>query len=114
MVVRFYRVTIIFKSIDSTAIPANVLGQELRNMLYDQFSDSSAEECLVGNDEGIGLLKRNRHLEKHVFDIHETLLSLEDHAEDHQKQTQYQRQQIQHHRQEIEHLQLFSVSVCKI
>lgn len=75
----------------------------------------------MGNDEGIGLLKRNRHLEKRVSDIDETLLSLKGHVEDQQRQIQHQSQQIQqqgqqiqHHGQEIEYLRLFSVGARKI
>lgn len=76
-------------------------------MLYDQFSDSSADECLVGNDDGINFLKGNRRLERELSAIHETLTSLKGHAE----KTD---QTIQHHEQEIEQLRLFSVGARKI
>lgn len=83
-------------------------------MAYDQFSDSSAEDCLVGNSNGIDFLKNNRRLERDVTSIREALLSLKDHVEERDHVIEDHEKKLQNHKQEIEQLRLFSIGARRI
>lgn len=86
----------------------------MTEIYYDQHSDSSAEESLVGNSEGIDLLKGNRRLGRELADIRKILNNMSTHMAERDEVILACDRRIEAYDRRIERLELLSVGARDI